>query len=354
VERYRSWFKLFWLRGDAAFASPEIYEYCDLIQGFCVKCSFIFISQSGELEIKSILLAASLRRNLSCKYEMIVAFPTPEERWGKLKEETVLFLRKIGARLVPFVNLIDEDYPIGNKVSCLILDVTGDIKIFLDSDILCLRPFKPPREFNARFCAKPADLMTFTKQHEIWKKVYDSLGVQMPKDRMEATVSKEIMPPYFNTGFIAVHSNVELGQTWLDFCRCIDSNPNILNKRPWLDQIALPVAVSYLGIDYACLDEQFNYPAHIKPLDKDNLPFFVHYHGPEVISRERELRRMVKELAREYKEIRNALSGHHTWNMLLLSSSLQYMIRKYTSCINVFKKTLKLLSNRVSGRANPR
>jgi DDE family transposase len=28
VQRYRSWFKLFWLRGDAAFAKPEIYEYC--------------------------------------------------------------------------------------------------------------------------------------------------------------------------------------------------------------------------------------------------------------------------------------------------------------------------------------
>ena len=29
VERYRTWFKLFWLRGDAAFANPEIYEHCE-------------------------------------------------------------------------------------------------------------------------------------------------------------------------------------------------------------------------------------------------------------------------------------------------------------------------------------
>jgi hypothetical protein len=29
VERYRTWFKLFWFRGDAAFAKPEIYEYCE-------------------------------------------------------------------------------------------------------------------------------------------------------------------------------------------------------------------------------------------------------------------------------------------------------------------------------------
>jgi len=29
VERYRPWFKLFWFRGDAAFSSPDIYEYCE-------------------------------------------------------------------------------------------------------------------------------------------------------------------------------------------------------------------------------------------------------------------------------------------------------------------------------------
>jgi hypothetical protein len=29
VQRYRSWFKLFWLRTDAAFTNPETYEYCE-------------------------------------------------------------------------------------------------------------------------------------------------------------------------------------------------------------------------------------------------------------------------------------------------------------------------------------
>ena len=29
VERYRSWFKSFWFRGDAAFADPKIYEFCE-------------------------------------------------------------------------------------------------------------------------------------------------------------------------------------------------------------------------------------------------------------------------------------------------------------------------------------
>jgi hypothetical protein len=30
VKRYRGWFKLFWIRGDAAFANPETYDYCEV------------------------------------------------------------------------------------------------------------------------------------------------------------------------------------------------------------------------------------------------------------------------------------------------------------------------------------
>jgi hypothetical protein len=29
VKRYRPWFQLFWMRGDAAFANPETYDYCE-------------------------------------------------------------------------------------------------------------------------------------------------------------------------------------------------------------------------------------------------------------------------------------------------------------------------------------
>ena len=29
VERYRAWFKLFWVCADAAFANPETYDYCE-------------------------------------------------------------------------------------------------------------------------------------------------------------------------------------------------------------------------------------------------------------------------------------------------------------------------------------
>ncbi|MBM4296055.1 MAG: transposase [Deltaproteobacteria bacterium] len=35
VKRYRGWFKLFWFRGDAAFANPETYEYCEEHRASC-------------------------------------------------------------------------------------------------------------------------------------------------------------------------------------------------------------------------------------------------------------------------------------------------------------------------------
>jgi len=51
-------------------------------------------------------------------------------------------------------------------------------------------------------------------------------------------------------------------------CQKIDAAASITKKRPWLDQIALPIAVNQLSLHYKCFDERFNYPAHLKPLPK--------------------------------------------------------------------------------------
>jgi hypothetical protein len=50
VERYRSWFKQFWLRGDAAFAGPDLYEFCEK------KRITYFISLPANNSLKKIIL----------------------------------------------------------------------------------------------------------------------------------------------------------------------------------------------------------------------------------------------------------------------------------------------------------
>jgi hypothetical protein len=280
-----------------------------------MKYCFVFICQQGELEIKASLLAASLHRYLQCDHELVAAIPTPVERWGKPTDHTNAFLEKIGVRLVPIRNQIDEKYPIGNKVSCLSIETSADKIVFLDSDILMMSDFVHHPRFEIAFNAKPADIASFSTAPQPWREVYKSAGVEMPATQVRATLSGELMPLYFNAGVIAVHCDAGLGEVWLDCCRAIDQNPKVVSKRPWLDQIALPVAVTKLNLQVDLLDDSFNYPAHLKRIDQRYLPLLCHYHYPRFIRREPSCLGLVKELIREHPELLEIMASNSEWNL---------------------------------------
>jgi len=69
-----------------------------------MKYCFVFICQQGELEIKSMLLAASLKENLQCDYELVSAIPQPESRWGKISENAEKLIDQLGIRKVTIEN----------------------------------------------------------------------------------------------------------------------------------------------------------------------------------------------------------------------------------------------------------
>jgi len=258
-----------------------------------------------------------LKRFLRCRYELVAAVPVPEEIWGAPAPQTLMLLEEMGVRIVRITNEIDPRYPIGNKVSCLRIKTEADKLIFIDSDMLCLREFDDQPRFALPFNAKPADLATFTGDIETWRKVYAAADAVMPQLRIPATVSGDFTPPYFNAGFVAINKETGLGDVWLDCCKRIDADPEIPDKRPWLDQIALPVAVQKKGFACDCLDESYNYPAHLKPLNIKRLPYFCHYHFPAVIRREPALNALVQALAAQYPAICQALEAQPEWAVLL-------------------------------------
>jgi len=289
-----------------------------------MKYCFIFVCQQGELEIKSMLLAASLKRYLRCEYKLVAAIPQPVSRWGTISDDTQALMQTLRIRSVPITNNIDENYPIGNKVACLGIETSADKIVFLDSDILCLREFSP--QFEAPFNAKPTDLATFTD----WQPVYDLFQLPLPDWRMISTTSGDLMLPYFNAGVIAIQNGLGFGQLWEDCCRKIDAAASITNKRPWLDQIALPITVSLLNLKHNCLDERFNYPAHLKPLPQ-SLPFLAHYHWASVIRREPRLNQLVVELVKDYPVLQKFLLNMPEWAQLLKPYNLQKSPRRLFS-----------------------
>ena len=104
------------------------------------------------------------------------------------------------------------------------------------------------------------------------------------------------MRPYFNAGFICVQDPATLVDVWVDTARQINSEQAITNKRPWLDQIALPIAVQRIGWSFNTLSDSFNFAAHLIEIGDMN-PYFVHYHRPSVIQNDKKLRWRIDDLA---------------------------------------------------------
>jgi hypothetical protein len=300
---------------------PRLFTFnpYGVTSSYVMKYAIIFVCQAGELEIKSLLLATSLTRYLTGDYELIAAVPQSPIHNSHLSDDSQTLLRTLKIRQVSITNPINEDYPIGNKIAALDIQTSAEQVIFLDSDILCLRTLAPHLLFSAAVNAKPADLTNFAGDLVFWQAVYNLFALPLPTRRVLSSVSGELMLPYFNAGVIAINNGLGFAQMWQACCLAIDAEPTITNKRPWLDQIALPIAIAKLGLAVHCLDERFNYPAHLKPLptNQNALPFLCHYHWPAVIRREPLLNQLVIELTTAYPLLKKMLLTTPTWATLL-------------------------------------
>ena len=282
--------------------------------------AFVFVCQAGELEVKALLLAASLRKFLRRSYELIAAIPEPEEVFGRIRASTVTALEALGVRRVPIHNEVDPQYPIANKISCLRVPTDADKLVFLDSDILCLREFHDEPRFQIAFNAKPVDAATFGPSPEAWQPIYALFGLAVPEARVRSTVSGDDMPPYFNAGFIATSEASRLGDLWLESCRTIRAGQPLPCRPRNVDQVSLAVAVLRSGMQFDCLDDGYNYPAHLKPLQPARLPRFCNYHWPSVLRREPVLVQIVQSLLEQRPEVREAMQGMPEWEAVAAST----------------------------------
>ncbi len=280
---------------------------------------FVFICQAGDLEIKSLLLAVTLKAMLRSNYELVAAVPGPASVWGEPSADTLAALAALGVRVAPIVNPIGPHYPIGNKLACHAVPTSADIVVFLDSDIVCMRDLPDDAMRQSSFAAKPADLRTVSASRAVWEPIYAAAGVAMPDALMATTVSGEPGPPYFNSGVVFAERAAGLSAAWIECARIIDASGAIGDNRHWLDQISLPVAVYKLGLSYTVLDENYNFPAHLKPVP-DAAPIFCHYHWPRVIAADAQLLRVVNAAANSQAHLANLMRQDAEWSALLDAS----------------------------------
>ncbi|MCP5021999.1 MAG: sulfotransferase [bacterium] len=138
----------------------------------------------------------------------------------------------------------------------------------------------------------------------------------MPSIAGETTVSGEATLPYYNAGFVVVPSNVDFGRVLLEMCLAIDADPQVKNKRPWLDQIALPLVVQKLNLEVGLLGETHNFPLHLRPIDESDRPVFCHYHSPRQLLKSRSTVSALRRIALEHPYIWDLMEQQSDWRQV--------------------------------------
>jgi hypothetical protein len=269
------------------------------------KYAFVFVCQEGKLEIESVFLAASLKRYLKCEYELIAAIPSPPELMGTPNDITLAIFKKMGIRKVNFYNNIvannrsNKLYMLTNKIYCFRIPTSADKLIFLDSDFLCYSDFYGNSRFSIPFSARPVALPGTLKYEGMWHKFYEALNVEMPniRIRVESDDRVNYIPPCFNSGFVAINSDLalRLSDCWFECWEAINNKELIKHHPYFMDQIALAVASTKMNIPFEIIDRSWIYQyfhiCHVASKRKDN---------PEVV-------RIMLSLIEEYPEIMELL-----------------------------------------------
>ncbi|WEJ70759.1 sulfotransferase [Pseudomonas sp. PSE14] len=280
--------------------------------------TLVFVIHGGPLEAKSAVLAASLRARLGFDHRLriIAAVVMPDHLWGALSPSTEQLLRRLEIECLPIESPFGVGYPIGNKFAALALGGADGHCLFLDSDMYCRAA--PDFAYLQRYEAalKPADLALVSTSASYWGRLYALVGLALPEARVVASLSGDLMPPYFNAGFIWVHGPAEFAQQWQRIAREIEAATDIDYKWPWLDQLALPLALAHMQRHTEVLSDRYNYPLHLKPLDAGNDPYFCHYHDPEVLAREPALLRDLQTLQSQWPELTRTLELYPAWRQV--------------------------------------
>lgn len=248
---------------------------CGEDERFC----FVFVCQQGELEAKAMLLAASLRRFLPPGHELVAALPTPASRWGSPSPATLAGLQRLSVRTTQIVNWVSPDYPIGNKIDCLAVETTCRRTVFLDSDMLLLRPVDLAPLTSARLAAVPASAAHVGQDD--WARFYRACGLPPPAVVTRTLLSGEPTPPYFNSGFVSADRAIAsaLADEWNECATRLLAGGDLPRsvRHRFLDQVTLPIAAARLGVDIVPLPPEWNFPSWGMKIGDGPLPTFFHY-----------------------------------------------------------------------------
>jgi hypothetical protein len=205
-----------------------------------------FMVEPGPLELQAHLLVSSLTVNCLDPLQM-VAF-CRHDRIDALHALTREYLRQNGVELRALVNDFADGYPAGNKLIAAGQVEADGWSVFMDTDMLLVRPSSFLDEAAGRRVGVSIDTVNgWTKDDRQWQKLQERLNITS-LGRKVRLAGGALSYPLFNAGLVMFPPASEDGKTfgdlWLETALDVDRDDEITNKRPWLDTIALAGALA--------------------------------------------------------------------------------------------------------------
>ncbi|TKW67628.1 MAG: hypothetical protein DI616_04745 [Paracoccus denitrificans] len=267
------------------------------------RLTFFYIVEPPDYQIMACTLLASIRAYFGDDVAAIGY--CPEHRMDELHPAVFKAHEMMGAEIrgMRTEGMWDEPYPHGNKIIASIQPRDSEYSAFIDSDVMFLRPNSPDNLIRqGHVTCSLAASMVWAEQ-SIWDDVYGAFDMPVPTERVNLMRRGKNKVPYYSSGFVVFPENGtpagRFPDVWYDTARQLDRVEAIPKRRPYLDQISLPVAIRRAGLGWNELPEAQHFilggKMRKKPLPTDRDIYTVHYRDLKLL-RETGLRKVGQEV----------------------------------------------------------
>jgi hypothetical protein len=257
--------------------------------------TLFFVVEPPSYQYLACYLAASIRQHLDPGITLVGYCPA--HRIDDVDPAAIETLRRMRCEVRPMQTegVFDPAYPHGNKIIACQQPRDTDWSGFMDSDILMIRPQDMTRLLNPGHVTCSAAASIHWKPDDLWETVYGAFDMPVPEERIRLMRDRrKPMVPYFSSGFVIFpeahrsDTGLSFAETWMETAQRVDTIETLAEfKRPYLDQMTLPVAIRRAGLGWNELKENDHYilggKLRGKEFPKTRKITAVHYRKWEVL-----------------------------------------------------------------------
>ena len=265
-----------------------------------------YIVEAPDYQNMACYLLASIRTHFPPDVQVIGY--CPEHKMAEIDSGVIRAHELMGAEIRPMrtEGMWDTPYPHGNKIIAALQPRDSVFSAFVDSDVLFLRPNAPLALIaSGKVTCSVAASMRWGDQ-SVWDQIYAVFDMPVPTERVRLMRrSPGDVVPYFSSGLVVFPEDAANGlrfaDVWYDTALQIDRKTDLPARRPYLDQMSLPVAIRRAGLEWNPLPEEQHFilggMLRGKPLPTDREIFTIHYRALKILG-EMELMPTVRKMMR--------------------------------------------------------